>query len=153
LSIAPGAAEAGWPFAKHRTRTQAQRVVVPTSRTIADPNLPPGMLGSFYPTPYMVVRGNAPAGGGYSPLGMYTDAPLDVTGPLSSLRPASAPVAVYQRGYDGRLLQTEGTSTSYPNLPAASPVIYPTQATYYYGFRESRTPPWWKSGINWIDQD
>src|SRR4051812_30652555 len=27
------------------------------------------MLGTFYPTPSLMVRGNWPAGGGYSPLG------------------------------------------------------------------------------------
>ena len=33
-------------------------------------------LGTFYPTPYIMVRGNLPIGGGYSPLGIYGDQTL-----------------------------------------------------------------------------
>jgi hypothetical protein len=126
-------------------------VAVPTTCTNATEPTP--MLGSFYPTPYMFVRGNAPAGGGYSPLGAAGDMNLALYGPLSPLRVTSAPVLTYVRGYDGRLVPTVSTSFSYPNMPAASPVIYPTQATNYYGFKESGTPPWWKSSLNWIDQN
>ena len=38
-------------------------------------------------------------------------------------------------------------------LPGNSPVVYPTQATYYYGFRQTQNPPWWPKAINWIDQN
>jgi|SRR5579864_5189914 len=142
-------AEGGGPFA----RRAARRVATPTSFDYANANAPSPMLGTFYPDNYMVVRGNAPAGGGYSPLGIYGDRSLSIYGPLSSMRATAAPLLTYTRGYDGQLYPTMGTAFSYPNLPAVGPVIYPTQASFYYGFRESRTPPWWKSGINWIDQN
>ncbi|MFO0909443.1 MAG: hypothetical protein U0794_14005 [Isosphaeraceae bacterium] len=112
-----------------------------------------GSLGSFYPTPDLMVRGNAPAGGGYSPLGSFGNTTLSLYGPLSSLRMTSAPVMTYSRGYDGRTVVTPGTSFSTPNLPALTPVVYPTQGSYYYGFRQSGTPPWWANGINWLDQN
>ena len=109
-------------------------------------------LGTFEPTPYIMVRGNYPTGGGYSPLEVYGDQSMAVYGPLSPLRSTAAPVNTYRRGYDGRLYQGQGTSFSTPNLPRLSPVVYPTPANYYYGPRVHRTPPSWSSGINWIDQ-
>jgi hypothetical protein len=112
-----------------------------------------GRLGTFYPTPYIMVRGNAPAGGGYSPLNQDGDTTLSLYGPLSSFRMTSAPVLTYSRGYDGRTVIAPGTSFSAPNYPRLTPVVNPTQASYYYGFRRSGTPPWWASGINWIDQN
>lgn len=127
------------------------REVVPTTETVR--TSPTGTLGTFYPTPYMVARGSFPTGGGYAPLGLYGDTSMSLYGPLSSFRSISAPVPIYRRGYDGRTYVSEGTSFSTPNLPALSPVVYPTQATNYYGFRDTTTPPWWKSGINWIDQN
>ena len=111
------------------------------------------MLGTFYPTPTMFVRGNFPTGGGYSPLNSFGSQTLVIYGPLSALRATAAPVQTYARGYDGRPVILEGTSFSTPNLPGATPVVYPTQATYYYGPRESRIPPWWPNAINWIDQN
>lgn len=130
---------------------------VPTARFVNQQPGPAvnnyGRLGSFYPTPYITVRGNAPVGGGYSPLGMYGDVSMSVYGPLSSFRQISAPVLAYSRGYDGRTVLRPATSFSNPNLPALTPVVYPTQATNYYGFRQSGTPPWWPSAINWIDQN
>jgi hypothetical protein len=111
-----------------------------------------GTLGTFQPTPYIMVRGNWPLGGGYSPLEVYGDMTLTLYGPLSSMRATSAPVRTYTRGYDGRIYAGEGTSFSTPNRPELSPVIYPTPANYYYGPRTNRTPPWWLSGDNWIDQ-
>ena len=107
---------------------------------------PTPTLGTFEPTPYMWVNGNSPAGGGVSPLGQFGDTNLSIYGPLSSLRSIAAPLQIYQRGYDGRVTVQEATSFSYPNLPSVGPVIYPTEATNYYGFRQSRTPPWFKSG-------
>jgi hypothetical protein len=109
-------------------------------------------LGTFEPTPYIMVRGNWPLGGGYSPLDIYGDQSLAIYGPLSPLRATTAPVRTYTRGYDGRIYAREGTSFSNPNLPRLSPFVYPTPANYYYGPRVNRTPPWWSSGINWIDQ-
>jgi hypothetical protein len=110
-------------------------------------------LGTFYPTPYVMVRGNFPVGGGYSPLDISGDQTMALYGPFSPLRPATAPVLTYTRGYDGVTRVTEGVATSYPNLPVLSPVIYPTEANYFYGPRVIRTPPWWNSAINWIDQN
>jgi hypothetical protein len=123
--------------------------------TVARPSEPTfyPMLGTFSPTPYTVVRGNFPVGGGYSPLGTFGDQTMVLSGPLSSFRATTAPVRTYTRGYDGRPLIIEGTSFSTPNQPDLTPVIYPTQATNYYGPRVLRNPPWWSSGMNWIDQN
>jgi hypothetical protein len=112
----------------------------------------PGPLGTFQPTPYIMVRGNWPLGGGYSPLEVYGDQSMSVYGPLSPLRSTSAPVVTYSRGYDGRVYAVPATSSSTPNLPALSPVVYPTQRSYYYAPRVDRSPPQWSSGMNWIDQ-
>ena len=60
-------------------------------------------LGTFQPTPYLMVRGNWPSGGGYTPLEFYGDGSLTLYGPLSQFRSVSAPVMTYTRGYDGRL--------------------------------------------------
>lgn len=130
-------------------------VIVPTAqaRTVA---ASPGFsepLGTFARTPYLFVRGNGPAGGGYSPLGEFGDASMSIYGPLSSFRMTSAPVLTYSRGYDGRTVVAPGTSFSTPNLPSLTPVVYPTQATNYYGPKQSGTPPWWANGMNWIDQN
>src|SRR5689334_15320802 len=86
LGAAPRA-EAGRPF----TRAGQPRgtVVTPSARVVPAPGATLnsyGRLGTFYPTPYMMVRGNAPAGGGYSPLGEYGETTLSLYGPLSSLR-------------------------------------------------------------------
>ena len=59
----------------------------------------------------------------------------------------------YNRGYDGVVRAVPGTSTSTPNQPILSPFVYPTRRSNYYAPRTSRTPPWWTSGINWIDQN
>ena len=145
-------AQAGGPFEGRRARA---KVVVPTVRSSAPgPEVNNyGRLGTFYPTPYLMVRGNAPAGGGYSPLGSFGEGMLSLYGPTSSLRMTAAPVLTYTRGYDGRTTLSPGTSFSTPNLPALTPVVNPTQASYYYGFRQSGTPPWWANGMNWIDQN
>ena len=137
--------QAGAPFRRRPRR------LVPSVATVGQPTSP--YAGTFFPTPYMTVRGNSPTGGGYSPLGVYGDSTMAIYGPLSSLRSTAAPLVTYSRGYDGRTVILEGTSFSTPNLPEATSVIYPTQATYHYGFRESGVPPWWPSGINWIDQN
>jgi hypothetical protein len=110
-------------------------------------------LGTFTPTPYIIVGGSNPVGTGYSPLDIYGDQTLALYGPLSPFRATTAPVVSYTRGYDGRLYKVDAASFSYPNLPALSPVIYPTDANNYYGPRVIRRPPWWPSAINWIDQN
>ena len=140
-------AEAGRP-----RRARVATTYVPTSQAVG--NAPTPMLGSFYGTPYMTVRGNYPAGGGYSALGMYGDSSLALFGPLSPLRATTAPVLVYGRGYDGRPVVQNGTAFSTPNLPEISPVVYPSRAnSAYYGFRRSGSPPQWDNAINWLDQN
>jgi hypothetical protein len=114
---------------------------------------PTSTLGTFYSTPYVTVGGNAPVGVGYTPLESYGDQTLALYGPLSPLRAVTAPVMTYVRGYDGRTRLVEAASFSYPNLPALSPVRYPTAGNYYYGPRVIRTLPWGPSAINWIDQN
>lgn len=160
-------AEAGKWF----QRRQARPVVVaprpapapgPASTAYAVPRAEPAPLGSFYHNPTIMVGGNWPnrvaedtygVYGGYSPNGFYGDTTMVLYGPLSALRAVTAPVPVYSRGYDGRTIVTEGTATSYPNMPELSPVIYPTKATNFWGFRETTTLPWWTRGTNWIDQN
>jgi len=113
----------------------------------------PPTLGTFEPTPYIMVGGLSPIGGGYSPLGIYGDGSMALNGPFSPMRSTSAPVRMYSRGYDGVLRESRGTSFSNPNLPDLSPIVYPTPRNYYYAPRANRTPPWWSNGINWIDQN
>jgi hypothetical protein len=127
-----------------------RRVVGPSSPVCNA--CPPATLGTFVPTPYLMVRGNWPLGGGYSPLELYGDQSMALYGPFSPLRATSAPITLYSRGYDGVLEARPGTSFSTPNLPALSPVVYPRPGNYYYGPRVDRTPPSWTSGFNWIDQ-
>ena len=147
-AISPGA-EAGERARLYR-RGPVPTVQVrplPTTARVVEP------LGTFTRTPYMFVRGNGTSGGGYSPLGEFGDSSMSMYGPLSSLRMTSAPVLTYSRGYNGQPVLTPGTSFSTPNLPSLTPVIYPTQATNYYGPRQSGTPPWWANGVNWVDQN
>lgn len=141
-------AEAGWPQRKARKQTV---VVTPTSQVRPYGSRPP--LGTFNPSPYLFVRGNGPVGGGYSAMGQYGNTTLALEGPLSPLREMAAPVLVYNRGYDGVVRPSVETSFSTPNLPRISPVVYPTRANYVYGFRRANTPPWWDSGMTWIDQN
>jgi hypothetical protein len=136
--------------AQDRTRRVRPPVVVARARPCA---VPPTTLGTFFPSPVITVRGNDPLGGGYSPLGIYGDQTMSLYGPLSPLRVTAAPVVTYVRGYDGQVRLTRSVSFSNPNLPALSPVMYPTEANYFYGPRVSRTPPWGSNAINWIDQN
>jgi hypothetical protein len=131
-----------------------------SAQTFQAPDAPPSVicaspptLGTFEPTPYIMVGGASPIGGGYSPLGIYGDGSMALNGPFSPMRSKSAPVMTYNRGYDGVVRGAPGTSFSNPNLPTLSPVIYPTPRSYYYAPRVNRTPPWWSSGVNWIDQN
>jgi hypothetical protein len=155
--------EANWAEGGGWARRRASGVVpaasapVPTAYAVPTPTSfepsPYPMLGTFFPTPNVMVRGNWPAGGGYSPLGSYGDTSMSVYGPLSAFRGYTAPVVTYARGYDGRPVALEGNSFSTPNRPEVTPVVYPTQANYFYRIRESGDPPWWGSGMNWIDQN
>ncbi|MGP0068173.1 MAG: hypothetical protein ACLQGP_31820 [Isosphaeraceae bacterium] len=112
----------------------------------------PRPLGTFMPTPMVWIGGDFPNGGGYSPLGLYGDQTMALYGPFSPFRTATAPVVVYSRGYDGVVRPTEGIATSYPNLPALSPVAYPTQANNYYGPRVLQDPRSYPA-FNWLDQN
>jgi hypothetical protein len=113
-----------------------------------------GTLGTFTPTPYVMIGGNYPTGSvGYSPNEMYGDTALSLYGPLSAFRASTAPVMVYSRGYDGQTRLIEANSFSSPNFPSMSPVVYPTEANYYWGPRAPRTPRWGSNAINWIDQN
>ena len=143
---------AGPAFAQEPPR-RARRTVVVTPVQACPAPRPTSKLGTFYPTPYISVRGNLPIGGGYSPLEIYGDQTLALYGPLSPLRTQTAPILTYVRGYDGRTHLTEASSFSNPNLPILSPVRYPTVGNYYYGPRVIRTMPWGTNAINWIDQN
>jgi hypothetical protein len=134
----------------HRTRRGARRVVATSARACPAPT---STLGTFYPTPVVWVRGNAPLGGGYSPGEIFGDQTLALYGPLSPFRTITAPVVTYVRGYDGSVRPMETLTFSTPNLPELSPVVYPTPANYYYGPRVPSTPPWGANALNWIDQN
>ncbi len=132
-----------------------RRVVVVPVQVMAPA---PHLLGTFYPDRYLDVAGDLGSQRGfypYYPFGMYGPSnSLGVVGPLSSLRPAAAPVQTYLRGYDGTVRPAGvGTSFSYPNTPNLSPIVYPTRANFYYGFPQWRNPPQWESAINWVDQN
>jgi hypothetical protein len=109
-------------------------------------------LGTFYPSPAVVVAGNYPAGVGYSPLGLYGDPAMSLYGPFSAFRTTTAPVVTFTRGYDGAVRPAESISTSYPIFPMLSPVTYPTRANNYYAPR-LRDHPGQDSAIDWIDQN
>jgi hypothetical protein len=138
--------------ADHGTRRSRRTVVVTRAKPCPAP-ASNTTLGIFRPTPSIMVIGNDHVDAGYAPLGIYGDQTMSLYGPFSALRGATAPVLTYVRGYDGQLRPVEAASFSYPNLPSLSPVIYPTEANYYYAPRVSRTPPWWSNPIYWIDQN
>ena len=119
----------------------------------ANANAPSNMLGTFYPTPTIYVRGDFPTGRGYTPLGQYGVHNLTTYGPISAYRSVSAPVRIYSRGYNGQVVETEGTSTSNPFLETPKPVVYPNANSYYYRSRRLTSPDWSQSGINWVDQN
>jgi hypothetical protein len=143
----------GVAVAQDRFESPRVQGVVPAARAVCvSPVTAP--LGTFQPTPYIMVGGSGPAGGGYSSFDNYGGGgSLAIYGPLSAFRAVAAPVMIYSRGYDGRVYASPATSFSTPNLPGLSPVIYPTSASYYYAPRVNRTPPQWTSGMNWIDQN
>ncbi len=124
----------------------------PRPREVAE--RPPGnLLGTFYPEASVNIMGSGEVRGGYSPLDMYGPNTLSLIGPLSVYRVKTAPVDTYSRGYDGMMRRSQGVSLSYPNFPAASPVIYPTRGNVFNGLRRTGVPPWWTNASNWIDQN
>lgn len=145
-----GPAQAGGGIFRRRTN-----IVTPTAYlgNPADANAPSPMLGTFYPTPYLIVGGDRPTGDGYTPLGQYGPNNLTIYGPMSIYRSVTAPVSVYSRGYDGRVYESRGHSFSTPFHPQSSPVIYPTANSNYYRPRGTSAPPWWTTGNGWIDQN
>jgi hypothetical protein len=148
-SVTPS--HAGGPFLRRA------RAVVPTAAVEnpadANANAPSPMLGTFYPTPYVMVGGDRPTGSGYSPLGQYGVVSTAMYGPMSIYRTVTAPVSVYTRGYDGSVREVRGHSFSSPNLPESNPVVYPTPAAYRDRLWRGQTPPWWTRGEGWIDQN
>ncbi len=151
--VLPVGVGVGVASAQDRFESPRGRGFVPAPRAVCVSPVP-SKLGTFQPTPFIIVDGRGPVGGGYTSFDNYGGGgSLAIYGPLSDLRAVAAPVMTYSRGYDGRLYATPATSFSTPNLPALSPVIYPTSASYYYAPRVNRTPPQWTSGMNWIDQN
>lgn len=114
---------------------------------------PAPVLGTFYPEPYLNVRGDHQRGGfGYSAFGMYgANQSLDVYGPLSAFRSTTAPVTVYSRGYDGLIRPGIGSTATTPNLPRLSPYVYPTRANFRGGFPPDSPASTWPSTINVLD--
>jgi hypothetical protein len=147
----PAASQAGdGLFRRGRTRP-----VTPTVATRPENQVAPSpMLGTFQPSPYIFVRGNGVAGGGYSPIGFYGgNNSMVLYGPLSSLRATSAPVNTVVRGYDGIPRVTEGTGFSTPNQPDLSPFVYPNRGSNYSALRFQTTAPSRDNGAMWIDQN
>ena len=144
LIVSPHADAGDW-FGKRRFAP------VPTYQRISA--VTPGPLGTFTPTPMLMIRGDSPTGGGYSPLGQSGDVTMSIYGPTSPFRAIAAPVLTYTRGYNGELIPTVGNSFSTPNFPTLSPVVYPTQRSNYYGPRVLKSPPWLSNGDGWIDQN
>jgi hypothetical protein len=149
LSVGASTAAAG---ERHWRRARPQAVAQPVPTAARMSPVYAGRLGTFMPTPAVVVQGNYPAGGGYSPLGTFGDTTMSLYGPFSAFRTTTAPVLTYSRGYDGVVRPAEAITTSYPILPWLSPVAYPTRANYYYGPRIIDDPAG-TSAINWIDQN
>jgi hypothetical protein len=148
VSLCASISQGGEPF-RFRGRRVAETRFAP--RTVIQGT---ETLGTFEPTPYVYVRGDAPTGGGYAPLGEYGDTTMSMYGPTSAFRATTAPVTTYTRGYDGVLLAVPGISFSTPNYPALSPVVYPTRSSYYYRARLENGPPIRpRDSVNWIDQN
>ena len=141
--------EAGGLFRRRERPSPAPAVPRPADRVA-----PSDMLGTFRSTPVITVRGNGIIGGGYSPIGLYGENnSMTLYGPISSLRPTSAPVNTVVRGYNGLATQVEGTSFSTPFQPDLSPVRYPTRATNYDALRGPGVPNRSGNGITWVDQN
>ncbi len=164
--FAPSDADAGGLFRRRERVAAPARVVTTTTTTTTTPApvaararpdnrvAASPMLGTFMPGNYITVRSNGIIGGGYSPLGLYGgNTSMDLYGPFSALRATSAPVNVVVRGYDGAPVLVEGTSTSTPFLPDASPVQYPTRTSNYSAIRDPGQVPRSGNGMMWVDHD
>jgi hypothetical protein len=128
-------------------------VATTTETNPANANAPSPMLGTFYPTPYVIVGGDPAAGGGYSPLGQYGTTTMVLYGPTSIFRSVTAPVTSYSRGYDGRVYESQGHSFSTPFRPESSPVVYPNANSNYYRPRGTTEPAQRMRGYGWVDQN
>lgn len=117
----------------------------------ANPAPAPG-LGTFYPSASLMAAESYPVGVGYAGTDTGQNN-MSLYGPLSALRAKSVIVPTYTRGYDGRTYVGQGVTFSYPNLPPASPFVYPTQMSRTPGFRTVTIPPGWPRAVNWIDQN
>jgi hypothetical protein len=148
LATAAAPATAGGPHA----RARRARVLVPTTAVAPAPAAPMQSSG-FFPTPMALIRGSGNAGGGFTPLGQYGPYSMSYFGPFSAFRATTAPVVVYSRGYDGVYRPTVARTFSTPNLPAASPVVYPTQSTHVDGPRRPIFFPPNDAAVNWLDQN
>ena len=154
FAVAASPARAGGGFRRRAAaRVTATSMVVATGSNPANANAPSPMLGTFYPTPYIVVSATGPTGGGYAPLGQYGLNNLQTYGPTSAFRATSAPVRIYSRGYDGAVYEREGTSFSTPFYPQGSPVVYPTPAADYYRPRGRMSLPSEYGAQFWVDQN
>lgn len=132
-------------------QTRARPRYVATQSVQAAPIRP--MTGTFYPTPYMTVGGNGFLGEtGYSPLSQYGDSALAMYGPMAALRAKSAPVTLATTSAGGVTRLETATGFSYPFLPPASPLVYPTRAQVRGSLPYQSTPPWWDTGHGWVDQ-
>ena len=147
--MSPPSSSAGDPYRYSRPRRVVETRFAPTVEVQGSE----GTLGTFEPTPYVIVRGNGTTGGGYSPMQMYGDQTMVMYGPTSVFRSTTAPVTTYVRGYDGNLQPVSGVSFSNPNLPGLSPVVYPTKSSSYSRSRmDNGVPIRPKDSMNWIDQ-
>lgn len=146
LALLAPSTRAGDRHARRRPRALAPAAAVLT------PDRP---LGTFYPEPYLSVRGDHQSGGaGYSPSGMYgANNSLDVYGPLSAYRATTAPLTVYSRGYDGVVRPGTAATFTTPNLPRSSPFAYPTRANFRGGFPPDSPASTWPSAINALDMN
>jgi hypothetical protein len=142
-------ASGGERHARKARRTviaERARPVYPTDSTYSS------QLGTFNPSPAIMVQGNYPVGGGYAPLGIFGDQNMSLYGPFSGLRTTTAPVITYVRGYDGVVRPSEGVTATYPNLPRLAPLAYPTRANHYYAPRILESPADTNASM-WIDHN
>ena len=148
VCLSASACLAGEPFRYNQRRVAETRFAPRTAIQGTE------FLGTFEPTPYVIVRGNGPTGGGYTPFQNHGDSTMVMYGPMSVFRSTTAPVTAYVRGYNGALQPVPGISFSNPNLPGLSPVVYPTRSTTYFRSRFGNDPVMLpKDSMNWIDQN
>ena len=136
-----------------RRKARVVETVAPAPRP-SNRLAPTGMLGTFVPTPMVVIRDNGIVGGGYSSSELSgIGASLSTFGPLSAFRQTSAPVNTVIRGYDGSAAVVQGTSFSNPMQPRLSPFVYPTRSSNYSAMPYLSSPPQRDKALMWIDQN